>query len=771
MLFVALLLSSICLPTAAPQEGAGFLEQAQSLREAEAWQKLIDLAELQISLAADQHAAGLKPAVEAEATAGQPQLAWAFKSIGQAGLKQFPASVTTLKGLQDSGVVLDDPLPGLGSPLVEVVNTIYAHCWANFDGAFNRQCWGPLFEEFPDSQYAPIAAGRLLMAALKLDDSAEVKRLEQFFEAGLEAARKAKDTEQETDLTKRYVDGYLNAGVSNARVFELAIVVWNGSWNAAKKAHGFDGPVTGGALSVEQLQARRECELDTDHAYNTICRAFDLSGLELERGNPLYEMESEPSVTFEDVTAEVGLTDLRQTRVAAADFDRDGDPDLCFGGRLFLNHKGKFTEVSKERGLTRRGAGALFGDYDGDGNLDVIIASSPKSFLYRNLGKRGKFNFEEVSEASGVSAVTLDATPEAVAWVDFDDDGDLDLYFAVYEKGGGGHPDVLLENLGDGTFADASASTGVGTMGPYCGRGVSPIDVDLDGDSEIFVSNYRLEQNLFWQLDGDQLKDGSEFLGIKGVLQPADGHYYGHTIGSCWGDVDNDGDLDLFSANLAHPRFVRQGFSNQSLLGMQQADGTFTDEALIRGIRFQETHSDPAFVDIDNDGDLDLSLTCVYEGVTSALFQNDGTGHFTPITFRAGAATFHGWGQSWLDIDGDGFLDVIYGSSNGVKVLRNSGNDNHYIRLKLASKGKDPNAFGATVRVETIEAETPQTWMRQLSNARGTASQDEPILHFGLGSYQGRVKVSVTWPDSDRTESKTPKADRVFTVKQSRKAR
>src|SRR5690606_5148751 len=126
-------------------------------------------------------------------------------------------------------------------------------------------------------------------------------------------------------------------------------------------------------------------------------------------------------------------------------------------------------------------------------------------------------------------------------------------------------------------------------------------------------------------------------------------------------------DLDLFSANLAHPRFVEQGFSNLSalLLHPGPGGGRFVEERRERGIRFQETHSDPAFVDFDGDGDLDLSITCVYEGVPSALYANDGTGRFAPVTVGAGAVVFGGWGQAWFDKDGDGDLDVLYASSSG----------------------------------------------------------------------------------------------------------
>ena len=741
-----------CLP-ALPQDAEDFLSQARGLREKESWQALVDLASAEITKAEED------------------QLPLAFLAIGQARLRQFPKAMASLKELAALDVDLDAALAGLGSPMVEVVNAIYAQCWANFDPAFNRACWADMFEEFPDSDYAGIAASRLLMAALKTEEVTQAKRYEEFFEAKLASARAEKDATKEASLTKRFVDGYLRAGVSNAYVMELAALAWNVSWREAQAKFSFDGPITGGELDSAQLLARRECELDTDHAFNTIAQATQLAGIPIEAGHPLFDMESDPAVTFTDITEKAGLANIKEMRVAAADFDNDGDADLCFGGRLFENNKGKFIEVGKEHGITHKGSGAVFGDYNGDGNLDLLIAASPRPFLYRNLGKRGKYAFEDISATCGFADVTVNAGVEGVAWVDFDDDGDLDIYLGVYESGGSGHPDALLENLGGGKFNDVSAASGIHDVGPFCGRGISPADMDGDGDTEIFVSNYRLEQNLFWQWDGTKLVDDSEAAGIKGVREPADENYFGHTIGSCWGDIDNDGDLDLFSANLAHPRFVRQGFSNMSLLGINQGAGTFTSEGMVRGIRFQETHSDPAFVDIDNDGDLDLSITCVYEGVSSALYQNDGAGNFSPITFRSGAAMFHGWGQAWLDINGDGFLDVVFGSSNGVVVMQNSGNDNHYIRVALDSKGKDTSAFGAIVQVETMEAEVPQAWTRQLMSARGTGSQDEAVLQFGLGAYDGRVKVSVRWPDSDRVESKTPSADRTYIIKQNRKAK
>ncbi len=747
---IALALAACLLMS--PPPGDDYLTQAQEHRENSAWQKLLDL-----SLG------------QPDPKAGVPL---SYTAIAKAGLRDFSGAVTCLKELQARGVDVNDAVHGVGSPLVEVVNTTYNHCWANFDAAFNRLCWSDLFATFPDSPYAPVAASRLLMASLKEGKTDEVQLMENFFEDRLAAAKESKDLNAEADLTKRFVDGYLRAGVSNERIVELAHRTWNLAWDSAASMQSFAGPVTGGDLSHDDLLARRSCELATDKAFNALAQATHLAGLPLSPESPIFAMESEPSVTFTDCTKDVGLADVRRARVAVGDFDSDGDPDLSLCGQLFVNSKGSFRDESSVRGISQRGAGSVFGDYNADGALDLLVASRAGAFLYRNLGKQWKYRFEDARTEAGLDSLTFPSTPEGIAFVDVDDDGDLDIYFALYEEPmSEGHSDIVLENQGDGTFKDASVALQLSENSAFCGRGVSPCDVDLDGDCEVFVSNYRLNPNTLWSYEGGVLTDTSNGSVIKGLRQPEDGRYFGHTIGSAFGDVDGDGDLDLLTANLAHPRFVSQGFSNLSYLCIQQADGSFVDEALERGLRFQETHSDPAFVDIDNDGDLDLSITCIYEGVTSALYQNDGNGHFTPITFRSGAQAFHAWGQAWLDFDGDGFMDVIYASGNGVRALRNSGNTHHFLRIVLESKGADSNGFGAIVRAQIPEGDTPRVLTRQLVNVRGTTSQDEAVIHLGLGDYNGRVNVSVTWPDTNRTESKNPRADTVFTIKQGRKAR
>jgi len=702
----------------------------------------------------------------AAADGGQVEAALTYLALGRTGAGDVAGAVEALRRLEERGADPDEPVAGGDPPLQGVLSVLWNRMWADFDPQANRREFGPLFEAFPDSSAAPLCASRLLMAALELGDDAEAHRLDEWFDDALAAAEECGDRAARRALLQRWVRGHLLAEDADATVRSRAEDLWRDAWAAACREYGFDGPPTGGGLDEDACRRRLECELDTDDAYGLLIRATVLAGEGVPAGSPLLEIEDEPGARFEDVTAAVGLSGLAVTRVASADYDGDGDPDLCLAGRLFENRKGRFFEVGKEQGVTRTGHGALFGDYDGDGRLDLLVASTPSPTLYRNVGRGKRAAFEDVSGAVGLDRVRFTAAPEGAAWVDFDGDGDLDLYFAVYEAPvGQGHPDVLLENRGRDGFVDVSAELGIVAAGPWCGRGVSPYDCDGDGVTEVFVSDYRLQPNLCWDFAEGVMAEIASGTLLAGREQPPGEGAFGHTIGACWGDVDGDGTSELFLANLAHPRFVRQGFSNLSMLLFRDAAGAWRDEALLRGIRFQETHSDPAFVDYDADGDLDLSITCVYEGVPSLLLQNDGKGRFRPVTVRSGAVVFHGWGQSWLDYDRDGFLDLVVASDGGVRVFRNLGNDHHHLKVRLRSRGGGPFAYGATVRVTTLDAEPPQVWVRQLQPIRGTTSQDEPLLYFGLGDYDGRLQVEVRWPGDGGSTVETTRADRLLRIR------
>jgi len=736
------------LLSARGQEEPDFFTRAHDLRRAEDWPGLEQAAREQFEVEPDD------PAIQA------------FLALACAGQKKFEDCVAALKRLEELNSSAERTAGGITNPLVEVFNVIYMHCWANFSPEFNRQCWQGLFDAFPGFSQASVMASRLLMAALKLNDPDQIERFRIYFDDLLEQA--GDSPPRRKSVLGQYARAYVRAGVGGDRTLALAREAFEIGWNEAAAFRGYAGPSEDG----DDFEKREHCDLACDDLFNDLALACVLSLAYDPERNPLAAREAEPGAVFEDLTEAVGLAGLKAGRVAAGDFDNDGDPDLCFSGRLFRNDRGlEFVEITQEAGLKARGSSALFGDVDNDGDLDLLLPAQGHPHLLLNTGKAGGFRFEDATAAAGLDRLEVEAAPEGAAFLDIDGDGWLDFYLAVYEGGGlsNPHPDLLVLNNGDGTFTDVSRDRGALEVAPMCGRGVAASDFDQDGDLDLYIANYRLNPNFLFQNDGQGrfVEQALEF-GIRG-LPGSNSAYYGHTIGACFGDVDNDGDLDLFAANLAHPRYVSQGFSNLSMLyinGGAEDDFHFTEERRARGIRFQETHSDPALIDYDNDGDLDLSITCVYEGVPSSLYQNDGRGRFTPVTFRSRAVAFNGFGQAWFDADGDGDLDLLIASNSGCRYFRNGGNENSWLEVRLVGKQGNRFGIGARVELETLTGEPPLRLVRELDGGRGTSSQDGQTVHFGLGEYRGKVRLTVTWPGARQSEKRAFYVNRTVTVRQ-----
>jgi hypothetical protein len=479
-------------------------------------------------------------------------------------------------------------------------------------------------------------------------------------------------------------------------------------------------------------------------------------------GQPL---ANEP-VVFENVTRAAGFASDGWTRVAWGDYNGDGWEDLLLNGNtLYRNDKdGTFTDVTAVAGIGGVPSnGGVWADYDNDGDLDfyaTVNSFTSRDALWRN---NGDGTFTDVTLRSGE---IFDYLPtEGAAWGDYDADGYVDLYVANYEtyqtQGdplGVGTPDVLYHNKGDGTFENVSHEAGIELATPLCGRGVVWGDYDDDGDADIYVSNYRLQPNLLWRNNGNgTFTDVAHASGVDGkAIQAVPGSEgrYGHTIGSDFGDYDNDGRLDLYVSNLAHPRYIE--FSDLPMLMQSRGDGTFTDRFATAGIAYCETSSDPAWGDFDNDGDLDLYFTAVYEGRWSKLYRNDGRGRFTDVTAATRTAVNNGWGCAWADYDRDGFLDLAVGSGSGFQLLHNKGNSDHWVEVELVGTSCNAAAIGA--RVKVIAGGT--SYIREVQGGRGTTSQNMLACHFGLGAYSGDMEVWVSWPgEAEYKQGGTAKAD------------
>ena len=307
----------------------------------------------------------------------------------------------------------------------------------------------------------------------------------------------------------------------------------------------------------------------------------------------------------------------------------------------------EFTPVQTETFSDPLGQSNAWGDYDNDGDLDlaVVFLNGPLR-LYENRGTAG---FVDVGQA--VNLITNPGNARAVAWGDYDNDGDLDLYIAYAD---GVNPNVLMENQisnhskpSQKSFIDVGVEKGVSFVGAT--RQLNFVDYDADGDLDLHVALRTSTNRLFQNNEGVFTNVARQ----TGFYEPR------RTVGACWFDMDSDGDLDAFTTNQSGDRD-----------GMYQyEDGRFSDVAMALNIdQARRPLIDGgvgcAITDFDVDGDLDLYVA---EYGDDSLFRNNGDGTFTDVAADMGVATHdHIVTGVWGDVNNDGLPDLyIVGYVNG----------------------------------------------------------------------------------------------------------
>jgi hypothetical protein len=469
-----------------------------------------------------------------------------------------------------------------------------------------------------------------------------------------------------------------------------------------------------------------------------------------------YTVTADP---MDDLFQPMAPTSL-SNRASFGDIDNDGDDDVFTAGNtVWINDNGVFTDATAASGIPEMGisgSGGVFGDYDNDGCLDLFVfvesGTSPNHLL------RGGCDgtFEQVTTASGIvdtqsyndcAGAGYDHSPApAAAWWDIDNDGLLDLYvsnmicwadFTFYN-------DQIWHNNGDNTFTEWTGQNGFTGLDspPRSSRGANPIDYDQDGDVDIFVNRYTLHENALYRNNGDgTVESVAELMGVAGYKSNYYGAtYYGHSIGSAWGDLDNDGDFDLVVANLAHPRFF--GFSDKSQV-LLQADGVFTDiQGTFEqpmgdaGLRFQETHSVPNLGDYDHDGALDLIISATYDGRPTDFYFGQGDGTFILDTYRSGLDFTNGWGVVHSDVDHDGDLDIF--TSAGAYRNTRSG-EGRWLQVRPVGVIEcNRAAIGATIVVTADVGDR----LGYVSGGNGQGGQDSQVVHIGLGAGPTESAIS-----------------------------
>jgi enediyne biosynthesis protein E4 len=493
--------------------------------------------------------------------------------------------------------------------------------------------------------------------------------------------------------------------------------------------------------------------------------------------------------------------------VAVFDYNQDGRPDIFFtnganiatlkkdlprySNRLFRNDgNGVFTDVTARAGLAGTGYdnGVAVGDYDNDGYPDLFVAGVHGRTLYHNNGD-GTFSDMTVS-------AHLDGwnDPEhgplwsvAAAWVDVNNDGLLDLFVVNYlqwnyEKeplcgfAGAydycspdyyrGQPNQLFLNRGDGTFQDVSAEWGI-RQHVGKGMGVGIADYDLDGRSDLFVTNDTYFNFLFHNT-GRKFEEVALDMGV-GLVE--DGEFVSG-MGVDFRDINNDGYPDI-----VFPALQKQLFHDfQDKAGHSFEE--MTDQSGMGVLSMPMSGYGVGLFDFDNDGWKDLFVSRGHVEMLNkpgmeieqynTVFRNlGGSGRWQAMTGKAGltaAPPKRHRGCAFGDFDGDGRIDVVVTALLQPAEIWMNRSEGHTHWLDVALEGTKSNRDGIGAVIKVVTSAGVQ-W-NHMTTSVGYASSSHGPVHFGLGAVDKVEQVEIRWPSGIVQRLRNIAADRVLRVKE-----
>ncbi len=543
-----------------------------------------------------------------------------------------------------------------------------------------------------------------------------------------------------------------------------------------------------------------------------IKNAFNFLLLTIIFGSTSFNLAAQNSTQFIDVTKQAGI-DFKYTfgdtiyenilessgsGITIFDYNNDNLPDLYMlngtyiegisepEGKIFANTRNKlyknngdgtFTEVAKSAGVDDptwgMAAGAI--DYDNDGDKDLYVMNYGPNIFYRNNGDgtftdiTKKLGLQGPEKLNGFTKWSVDA-----AFWDFNNDNRMDVlvgnflafdpeYISAAFPNMMPHPSeykgqatMLYEQQSDGTFSNVTKKHGLFFPDSKC-MGITIFDYDKDGDLDIFQSNDHQLNSLF-------RNDDLNFTDV-GVASGVAANSHGVPTGSMHGtlgDIDGDGLIDILVSDLRYGALYRNTGNGiyEDITEKSGVAGAFTGRGSWAAALF----------DYDNDGDLDIfsanGTAEILELQHPLLLENDGKGHFKNVgaercdyftTKRSGRAA-----AIW-DFNNDGALDIIISHIDleaTATLLKNKGNQNNWIGLKL--KGKNGPASEIAARITVKYGEKSQVLINQWSTSYLT--NHDPRVHVGLGRSNKVDEIEIIWTNGKKEIISNPEINQYHTI-------
>jgi tetratricopeptide (TPR) repeat protein len=487
---------------------------------------------------------------------------------------------------------------------------------------------------------------------------------------------------------------------------------------------------------------------------------FPVEEAKIDPANP-------PLLAFEDIAPALGIHHLNGNGTAAwGDIDGDGRLDLIVAGsgtfvRVYHNEGDKFTDMTEKAGLAHVPSGYSLNlvDYDNDGWLDLYISLNGWSGPMPNLlfhNEHGRF--VNVSKQSGLD----DPGSGFVSlWGDLDNDGWLDVVIANGVLKDGSVPQIYRNNR-NGTFSNVTKQAGLDEPPSYGAIGIALGDYDKDGRVDILINGRDSAPDRLYHNDGNwHFTDATR---KAGVLQPP------HNGFVCFFfDYNNDGWPDILTTSLAPWESVVEGLKkgyappnarsvhpDASRLFRNNRDGTFTDVTFESKLYYPTGTMGAGVADVDNDGYVDVYLGTGDPQMSrlepNRFFRNTGSGSFADLTSFVGFARpgNKGHGVAFVDIDDDGDLDIFaqlgghYPGDHAYNAFyRNlKGNRNHWLELDLRGVKSNRNAIGAQVTVKAGDLLV----YREVKGSEGFGATSPYRQHFGLGRHDRIDSLEIRWP-------------------------